>query len=288
MGNSRGNTYSMGNSKMSQWDQAFWDSIDMDFMAKYDLPANIDYVTNFTNHSTLSWVGHSQGTWQAFSAFSTSNKQYAAKVDVFVALAPVTSVAHQESLLLAILGDLDVDGIIAIFGGKEFLMNSWLIHALSAACTAAGMDCDNMLAILCGGANMTNINSTQMYDLTNYDPGGTSVMNMVHWAQLVRNKNYAYHDWGAWNPQFYNGSTTAPSYNLAGYAGPPAAIYWGGMDFLADPTDVSYITSTIPSQHIVVNQGMPGYGHLDFVWGLDAGTVLYPNVISTIRKYARV
>jgi pimeloyl-ACP methyl ester carboxylesterase len=283
MGNSRGNIYSMGNAKLSQWSDAYWDSIDMDFMAKYDLPANIDYVTNFTAHKTLSWVGHSQGTWQAFSAFSDVNRQYAAKVDVFVALAPVAFVAHQESILLAILADLDVDGIMAIFGTHEFLANDWLIHAISAACAEAGMDCDNVLAILCGGANMTNINSTQMYQLTNYDPGGTSVSNMIHWAQEVRTKTYQMHDWGIWNPNFYNGSTTVPSYHLANYAGPKVALFWGGGDDLADPADVATIAATIPAQYIIGNMGLPGYGHLDFVWGLDAATALYPNIISTIR-----
>ena len=155
MGNSRGNVYSMGNTNMTQSDTKYWDTIDMDFMAKYDLPAFIDYVLLATNHTTLSYVGHSQGTWQAFSAFSTVNRQYAAKVDVFVALAPVAYVASQTSLLLSIVAGLDVDGILAIFGTKEFLMNSWLIHNVSALCKETGIDCDNILAVLCGGANMT-------------------------------------------------------------------------------------------------------------------------------------
>jgi len=287
MGNSRGNTYSSDNTKMSPSDQKYWDSIDMDFMAKYDLPAHIDYVLAATNYTTLTWVGHSQGTWQAFSAFSTSNRQYAAKVDLYVALAPVTYVAHQSSILLGILATLDVDGIVALFGVKSFLMNDWLIHAISAVCKDQGINCDNILAIICGGANMTNINSTQMYTLTKYDPGGTSVNNMIHWAQEIRNKDYAYRDWGILNPYFYNGSSTAPQYNLAGYAGPKVALYWGGDDDLADPTDVQTIISTIPSQYIVENVGLPGYGHLDFPWGLDAGVRLYPDILNAIKKYAQ-
>ena len=39
-------------------------------MAKYDLPANIDFVLDMTKFRSLSYVGHSQGTTQAFAAFS--------------------------------------------------------------------------------------------------------------------------------------------------------------------------------------------------------------------------
>ena len=287
MGNSRGNVYSTNNTNMTQNDTKYWDSIDMDFMAKYDLPAYIDYVLGATNHTTLSWVGHSQGTWQGFSAFSTTNRQYAAKVDVFVALGPAAFVGNQKSILLQILVDLEIDQIFAIFGVKDFLMNSWLIHALSAACETSGVNCDNFLALICGGANMTNINSTQMYDLTNYAPGGTSVANMIHWMQEIRNKNYGFHDWGALNPDFYNGSATAPQYNLAAYAGPPLALYWGAMDDLADPQDVATIAAQIPSQHIIDNVGFPGYGHMDFVWGLDAAQKVYPLILKNIQKFKK-
>ncbi len=39
-------------------------------MAKYDLPANVDFVLQATGLSTVSYVGHSQGTTQAFAGFS--------------------------------------------------------------------------------------------------------------------------------------------------------------------------------------------------------------------------
>jgi len=33
--------------------------------------------------------------------------------------------------------------------------------------------------------------------------------------------------------------------------------------------------------------GLPGYGHLDFPWGLDAGVRLYPDILNAIKKYAQ-
>lgn len=40
-------------------DPEFW-KFSMDEMIKYDLPAEIDYILAQTNHSTLTYIGHSQ------------------------------------------------------------------------------------------------------------------------------------------------------------------------------------------------------------------------------------
>jgi len=39
-------------------------------MALFDLPANVEFILQHTGVETLSYVGHSQGTTQAFAGFS--------------------------------------------------------------------------------------------------------------------------------------------------------------------------------------------------------------------------
>ncbi len=75
----------------------------------------VGYVLNQTSASSLSWIGHSQGTIQAFSGLSV-NPAVAAKVNLFVALAPVAYVNHQRSVLLSILADLDLPAFFTLFG----------------------------------------------------------------------------------------------------------------------------------------------------------------------------
>ena len=143
LGNSRGNHYSMRNVNFPNGPDGaananeYWESIDMDQMAEYDIPAMIGYVLlrGAPHHRTIAaYVGHSQGTWQAFAAFSSWHKGMAAAVDLFVALAPVTSVKHTTSGLVRLLADLDVGTILELFGDKEFLANDWLVRKLGALC----------------------------------------------------------------------------------------------------------------------------------------------------------
>ncbi len=57
-----------------------------DEMALIDLPTQIDYILQVSGFPTLSYIGHSEGTIQAFAGFQ--NPAVAAKVNIFVALAP--------------------------------------------------------------------------------------------------------------------------------------------------------------------------------------------------------
>jgi lysosomal acid lipase/cholesteryl ester hydrolase len=85
MPNSRGNTYS----PPKHWQFSF------DDMAQYDLPATVHYITTHTNYSHVNYIGHSQGTTIAFAALA-QDQQFADKINLFIALAPVAYVHHQS------------------------------------------------------------------------------------------------------------------------------------------------------------------------------------------------
>jgi hypothetical protein len=74
-GNNRGNRYGRNHTTLNPDvdGEAFW-TFTWDEMAKYDVPALINFVTSFTNTSSLSWVGHSEGTIQMFAAGTLANK----------------------------------------------------------------------------------------------------------------------------------------------------------------------------------------------------------------------
>lgn len=66
----------------------------------------------------------------------------------------------------------------------------------------------------------------------------------------------------------------------------PVSVYWGGNDWLATPQNVQTILRKLPQKPFQpISNYMPHYSHLDFVWGLDAATALYPNIIQFFQKY---
>ena len=79
MGNFRGNTYSRNHTFLDpeHTKSGFWD-FTWDEMARYDLPAMIEFVLEFTEEEELFYAGHSMGT-TSFMAMHKYRKDLAAK-----------------------------------------------------------------------------------------------------------------------------------------------------------------------------------------------------------------
>ena len=114
LGTIDGNTFTTNHTTLSTDSAAFWD-FTYDDMALQDLPAHINYVLDHTGVETLAYIGHSQGTIQAFAGFS-SLPELAKKINLFVGMAPVAYVHHQRGWALNIIADLDVDKLFQALG----------------------------------------------------------------------------------------------------------------------------------------------------------------------------
>ncbi|XP_068957763.1 gastric triacylglycerol lipase-like [Petaurus breviceps papuanus] len=97
MGNSRGNSWSRKHVNFSPDSSEFW-AFSFDEMAKYDLPATINFILEMTGHEQLYYVGHSQGSSSAFIAFS-ADQALAHKVKALFSLSPITAGKHVKGLL---------------------------------------------------------------------------------------------------------------------------------------------------------------------------------------------
>lgn len=70
----------------------------MDEFAMHDIPDSINYILETTKSHSLSYIGFSQGTAQAFATLSI-HPALNEKVDVFIALAPAMSPAGKTRAL---------------------------------------------------------------------------------------------------------------------------------------------------------------------------------------------
>ena len=77
-------------------DEKYWE-FSFTEMGKYDAPAQVDYVRNYTSSEKVTYIGHSQGTSQMFSAMSFNQTYWESRLNLFVALAPVTALWHTQS-----------------------------------------------------------------------------------------------------------------------------------------------------------------------------------------------
>jgi len=288
LGNVRGNTWSMENIYLTQDDEDYWNLIDFDNMISQDLPSMIDKALEVSGQKSLIYIGHSQGTLMGFGGFPL-NPELTAKVDLFIALAPVAYVSHVDSYLLQIMAELDVAMWLELFGFEDFLPSNQVIEMLGGTlCNDIPEACADVIFLLCGW-DMGNLNMSRMSFYMEHTPAGTSVRNMVHWTQMVNSGMFEMYDYGKrFNPHYYN-TSTPPQYYPQMMTLPPVAFYTGGKDVLADPTDVQLLLNALPTNNkpIIVHDE-PSYEHLDFVWGMNAYQLIYPEIVQLAQQYSKV
>jgi len=241
---------------------------------------------NATGAQTLSYIGHSQGTIQAFAGFSLpQNAEIASRVNLFVAMAPVAYVHQQRGLLLKVIADMKLDKIIRWFGFKEFLPSAGILPKLApVACRTLPNGCDSLLDIIVGPSNHLNRSRIEVY--VSETPAGTSVRNMVHWGQGIRGEKEGFrmYDWGSkeQNIAAY-GYPEPPKYNLSAI-NVPIVLASGGHDYLADPADVDKLENELAPGVLRKRIHLETFAHLDFSWAYDAHELLYPQILSLLKE----
>ena len=121
-------------------------------------------------------------------------------------------------------------------------------------------------------------------------PSGTSVFDLEHFSQLWsyarRSGQQAFrmYDHGAPGNLRAYGQRTPPDYNLS-HVRNKVAIYSGSLDRLADPSDVKWLVSQLPTSPLLWRR-LDGYSHIDFVWGQTAARDIYPEIIALLQAHA--
>lgn len=285
LGNSRGNTYSKRHKTIKPTDEKFW-QFSWDHMARYDLPAMVDYILKETNVPQIYYAGHSQGTEIIFAGLGR-NATLAAKIKHFFALAPVATIGSVEGPFknlapFAIKYELlfELLGKGQLFPTSEFIR--MVGRDICGEGSVGGIVCENFLFFL-AGYDSKEMNVTRIPVYIAEHPAGTSVQNLVHYAQSVLSGKFQMFDYGSAkaNMEHYN-QTTPPLYD-ASMMKNSVTLYTGGKDILADPTDVQYLLKQLPNiyQHVDISY----WEHLDFIWAIDANVKCYDNIVSTIQKF---
>uniref|UniRef100_A0A8C3UAC3 AB hydrolase-1 domain-containing protein n=1 Tax=Catharus ustulatus TaxID=91951 RepID=A0A8C3UAC3_CATUS len=251
LGNSRGNTWSLKHKTLKPCQKEFW-QFSFDEIGKYDIPAELNFIMNKTGQKHIYYIGHSEGTTAGFVAFSTY-PELSQKIKAFFALAPVATITHATSPLLILTQISYKNGFPTQQQYVAQCLHSFILsqHWISAFITL----------LLCLQSR------TDSY--SGHYPAGTSIQNAIHCST-------------------HSGllpvlQTAPPAYKIEEIK-IPTAVWSGGQDTVADPKDMARLLPRITN--LIYHENFPAWGHLDFLWGLDATEKMYLKIIELLKKYA--
>ncbi|XP_025940809.1 lysosomal acid lipase/cholesteryl ester hydrolase-like, partial [Apteryx rowi] len=278
IGNSRGNTWSLKHKTLRPCQKEFW-QFSFDEISKYDLPAELYFAMNKTGQKQVYYVGHSEASTAGFIAFSTY-PELAQRVKVFFALGPVATITYASSPAVR-LTHLPQPLLRLMFGHKGvFHQNELLKRPLTLICRSCGKACGSILSYIAGGRTQ-NLNMSRIDAYAAHYPAGTSVQNIIHWHQLLHADRLQAYDYGAKeNMKKYNQSTP-PVYEIE-KMNTAVAVWSGGRDKFADTKDTAKLLPRITK--LIYHEDFPDWGHLDFIWGLDATKRMYLKITELMRK----
>jgi lysosomal acid lipase/cholesteryl ester hydrolase len=279
LGNNRGNKYSKKSIHHGPTDPLFW-NFSMDQFAFHDIPDSINYILDTTQQPSLSYIGFSQGTAQAFATLSI-HPTLNTKVDVFVALAPAMAPPGLASGIVSSLVKSNPEVLFLLFGRRAILGSTTMWQALLYPAIFQWV-IDKSMRFLFG---WTGDNITPHQKLAAYPHlfSFTSTKSVVHWFQIIRNGKFQMFDDEVTSPTSF--STGSKYYKPAKFPTKniktPIVLIYGGSDSLVD---IKLMMKELPKH--TVAQCIPKYEHLDLLWASDVDTLVFPYVLGALETHS--
>lgn len=282
LGNNRGTQFARKHKRFTYKDQQFWNWT-FQHMGLEDLPTQINYVLDLTGQKKLTYIGHSQGTTQAFVGFSLM-EELQEKINLFIGLAPVTSMKNQRNHALKLLANLKTETLFQWLEVGEFGHRSLSSNILPGIASSFKYKVMTKLNSLWGIVMDCNLDTECLNLLTTLEPSPTSVTNLAHWAFLVRSGRFCKRDMGkTLNSQIYSPDGVPPDYPIEKIQ-LPVALFYADLDLLSTPKDVEEFL--IPKlSHLIYFERYSEFKHNDFVWGKSTRS-LHEKIIDLIRVYS--
>lgn len=116
-----------------------------------------------------------------------------------------------------------------------------------------------------------------------HTPAGIAVRQLVHYGQHIRKNFFRRYDHGRLGNWREYRSFTPPSYDLSKITA-PVFLHYVDDDIFAHVKDVQRLFRELGSPVGMFRVQHPTFSHLDFMWGIDAITLVYNRVINMMRS----
>jgi lysosomal acid lipase/cholesteryl ester hydrolase len=208
-----------------------------------------------------------------FYALQKHEDFWAERLNLFVALAPVTRLDHTTSLLFKYFAGLGgtLSSVLGVFGIYDMLGQSsnW---ALKIICKPLPFVCEVGEGFFIT-QNPKIDDKTRFNDYMGHFPAGASVKSIDHYSQLITSKHLQEFDYGKKGNLEHYGQETPLEVDLTRITGKvPVAMFVGLDDDLGDKTDASWARDEIKKGGDAIDKGFYGeyeLGHASFMVAKD-------------------
>ena len=160
-------------------------------MGLYDLPAIIKHIKVDTGVQKITYIGHSQGSSQIFSAMTILPTFYKENINGIIALGPVTNLENVNQGFLKILVDVHFDVVFKELGVDEVLKDSKALEEFEIfTCKNLKVLCDGLLEMI-ADFDIKDDDLDRFVVYVAHFPSGTSLKSLPHYIQSIRYKNFS-------------------------------------------------------------------------------------------------
>ncbi|KAF2889694.1 hypothetical protein ILUMI_16479 [Ignelater luminosus] len=201
-----------------------------------------------------------------------------------------------ENSLGFILADKGYDVWLANYRGTRYIhtaltQNYELLGYNSNTAKLAAIFCQDgaitqglcvTLYYLAGGYSPSQINKTRLPVILTNIPAGSSIRQGQHFAQLITTAKFQKYDYGRIKNLKIYGQPAPPQYDLSKITA-PLAIYVEDRDIYAKKKDTDKTAAEV--SNLVVYRYIKGFSHADVIWGIDAPSVVFNDILEQMRQY---
>ncbi|KAF2900849.1 hypothetical protein ILUMI_05338 [Ignelater luminosus] len=289
LGNFRGSSYSRNHTHLKEDYSEYWDFSFHEY-GIYDLPAQIDLVSNVTQQKII-YIGYSMGTMSMYIYGVTYPEIVQERIRVFVNLSPSAFLGYGKNLVNYLLHLwFIVEPIVqAVTNGKVFARLAIPPEVFRYICFPYPfqMTLCQIPEMLAFGFSFEQIDPETLPVTYLQNPDWTSVKAFTHLTQLVTTGNFQKYDYGKHANALIYGSTEPPHYNLSRLSIPTYFIR-AQNDLVVTKENVEQLYEALPEHakpydiHVIEDQN---FNHLDFITAKDVVPLLYDHVVDFISKH---
>ncbi|XP_075976480.1 lipase 3-like [Anticarsia gemmatalis] len=274
--NARGNKYSRAHVNTYIKPKEYW-NFSWHEMGIYDLPATLTYINELSVGADLHFIGHSMGA-TALLVLLSSIPEYNDMVKSATLLAPLAFMGHTKGPLKHVA---DLRSKRNYTGPPDYLMKvgKFSQGIIRKFCKGNSRTCSNTLLLAADGGKVIP-DAMMMEKILAHATGGGSMKTLIHYMQLIKSGQFR-----TFNYDTQKNKKTTRVYNLRTVS-TSLSLFSAASDWLSSPWDIVPLLlklDNVKLHHIVK---AADFGHLDFVWSLDAPKLVFKVVLAIFKKFA--